>query len=228
MVQFSKEQILIVRRANCKVMRLTFNHKDFVFKLSAPVNAKDYDIDLFLKRCDSWIKKQLEKERPKPEKKVFNPGDSISIMGKEYVLKFTQSPKKSFQILETEILITGASSAFQQILKVSLIDLIQKILYQRSFVFAQNLGKTINKITVKDTKSRWGSCSSKNNINFSWRLVFAPSPVIDYLCAHEVAHLIEMNHSTRFWSIVAALCPNYKEHRLWLKKNSSLLHSIDL
>ena len=86
------------------------------------------------------------------------------------------------------------------------------------------LGKSINRVTVRDTKTRWGSCSSKGNLNFSWRLIMAPDFVSDYLAAHEVAHLACMNHSPKFWAIVKTLTPYTNEARNWLYYNGNSLH----
>ena len=76
---------------------------------------------------------------------------------------------------------------------------------------------------MRDTKSRWGSCSSKGNLSFSWRLIFAPEEVVDYVVAHEVAHLAEMNHGPRFWRLVETLMPGYARHRRWLDRHRAEL-----
>ena len=86
------------------------------------------------------------------------------------------------------------------------------------------LGIPARKITLKDTTSRWGSCSSSGRLNFSWRLVLAPPEILDYLAAHEVAHLKELNHSARFWRVVSDLFPTYKAAEAWLKRNGAGLH----
>lgn len=86
------------------------------------------------------------------------------------------------------------------------------------------LGIPARKVTVRDTTSRWGSCSSTGALSFSWRLVMAPPPVLDYLAAHEVAHLREMNHSHRFWALTHRLCPGTEEAEAWLKRHGSGLH----
>lgn len=78
--------------------------------------------------------------------------------------------------------------------------------------------------TIRDTVSRWGSCSSTGALNFSWRLIFAPAFILDYLAAHEVAHLREMNHSIRFWTIVESLCPETRSAEKWLDEHGSSLH----
>lgn len=86
------------------------------------------------------------------------------------------------------------------------------------------LGVTAKRIAVRDTKTRWGSCSAKGCLSFSWRLILAPHYVLDYLAAHEVAHLKEMNHSHRFWRLVHGLCPRTEEAERWLNRHGSGLH----
>jgi hypothetical protein len=86
------------------------------------------------------------------------------------------------------------------------------------------LGVAAKRITVRDTKSRWGSCSARGALNFSWRLILAPAFVLDYLAAHEVGHLKEMNHSPRFWRIVHDLCPRTDDAENWLKRHGTELH----
>ena len=81
-------------------------------------------------------------------------------------------------------------------------------------------------ITLRDTTSRWGSCSSSGALNFSWRIVLAPPDVLNYLAAHEVAHLREMNHSDRFWKLVEDVCPDMKVHKAWLRSHGSKLHAV--
>jgi predicted metal-dependent hydrolase len=95
----------------------------------------------------------------------------------------------------------------------------KKLTAERAAVHASTLGVEFGRIAIKDTRSRWGSCSSKGNLNFSWRLLLGPDAVLDYVVAHEVAHLKELNHSPAFWSHVATLCPDFKIHRAWLRKH---------
>lgn len=90
--------------------------------------------------------------------------------------------------------------------------------------YAALLGVTPARITLRDTTSRWGSCSAQGGLNFSWRLVLAPPFVLDYLAAHEVAHLREMNHSNRFWRLVHGACPATREAEAWLKSHGTALH----
>lgn len=91
---------------------------------------------------------------------------------------------------------------------------------------AERLNVTPARISIKDTRSRWGSCSAKGNLSFSWRLILAEPYVLEYVAAHEVAHLIEMNHSPAFWRQVERTYPNWKKARNWLRKNGNTLHAI--
>jgi hypothetical protein len=90
--------------------------------------------------------------------------------------------------------------------------------------YAPRLGQRPVRMTLRDTRSRWGSCTARGELNFSWRLILAPPMVLDYLVAHEMAHLREMNHSPRFWALLGDLCPNVEAAEAWLKRNGSSLH----
>ena len=89
------------------------------------------------------------------------------------------------------------------------------------------LGRGYKAITLRDTRSRWGSCAPDGRLMYSWRLAMAPPEVLDYVAAHEVAHLAEMNHSAAFWTVVAGLLPGYAAPRAWLKTNGEALHRWD-
>jgi predicted metal-dependent hydrolase len=90
--------------------------------------------------------------------------------------------------------------------------------------YCAELGVTARRVTVRDQASRWGSCSTGGMLSFSWRLIFAPPYVLDYLAAHEVAHLVEMNHSPRFWRLVGRICPDVQRAKAWLDAHGTDLH----
>ncbi len=94
--------------------------------------------------------------------------------------------------------------------------------------FADELGLTVRRVVVRDQSSRWGSCSTTGVLSFSWRLILAPGDVLNYLAAHEVAHLIEMNHSARFWRVVQRLCPDHERAKAWLDAHGGDLHRYGL
>jgi predicted metal-dependent hydrolase len=97
-----------------------------------------------------------------------------------------------------------------------------------SLRFAGELGRTVRRVTVRDQSSRWGSCSTTGLLSFSWRLILAPSHILEYLAAHEVAHLVEMNHSAKFWRVVHRLCPDHERAKAWLDVHGADLHRYGL
>jgi len=92
--------------------------------------------------------------------------------------------------------------------------------------YAAQVGRTYSGISLRDTRSRWGSCSSRGGLMYSWRLVMAPPQVLHYVAAHEVAHLVEMNHAPAFWAVVDRLMPDFERHRIWLRDHGESLHRI--
>jgi predicted metal-dependent hydrolase len=97
-----------------------------------------------------------------------------------------------------------------------------------SLLYADMLGVPVKRVSVRDQSSRWGSCSTSGVLSFSWRLILAPSAVLKYLAAHEVAHLVEMNHSARFWRLVQRLCPDHERAKIWLDVHGTDLHRYGL
>lgn len=95
---------------------------------------------------------------------------------------------------------------------------------EKTAYYAKLMQVDYQRITIRDQKTRWGSCSSNGSLNFNWRLIMAPEPVLDYVVIHELAHRREMNHSPRFWQHVAAVMPDYQVHRNWLRQYGACLH----
>jgi predicted metal-dependent hydrolase len=100
-------------------------------------------------------------------------------------------------------------------------------LCERVAHYAALLGRRPGRLTLRDPRSRWGSCASSGDLMVSWRLVMAPEAVRDYVAAHEVAHLVEMNHAAPFWCVVRRLCPGFETPRAWLRANGAGLHAYD-
>jgi predicted metal-dependent hydrolase len=88
------------------------------------------------------------------------------------------------------------------------------------------VGRSYTSLALRDTRSRWGSCSPDGRLMYSWRLIMAPPQVLDYVAAHEVAHLVELNHSPAYWRVVTGICPDWKRHRDWLRTHGSSLHRL--
>ena len=100
-----------------------------------------------------------------------------------------------------------------------------RLIAERVDELSARLGVTYSRLTIRGQKTRWGSCSHKGTLSFNWKLVMAPRPTIDYVIIHELAHLKEMNHTKRFWGLVAEYCPRWREHKRWLKDHEAELAS---
>lgn len=103
------------------------------------------------------------------------------------------------------------------------IELARDIFTQKTAYYARILHVSYGRISIREQKTRWGSCSSAGNLNYNWRLIFAPESVLDYVVVHELAHRIEMNHSKAFYAIVASVLPDYQSSRRWLRENGQKL-----
>ena len=103
-------------------------------------------------------------------------------------------------------------------------DKARDIFEQKVSYYARMMGVSYGRIAIRDQKTRWGSCSGEGNLNFNWRLIFAPAGVLDYVVVHELAHRKEMNHSPRFWMVVEDTMPEYRKYQKWLKENGRGLH----
>jgi predicted metal-dependent hydrolase len=100
----------------------------------------------------------------------------------------------------------------------------RKDLHKASLAYAAELGVRVRRVSIRDQSSRWGSCTSAGSLSYSWRLILAPPYVLDYLAAHEVAHLVEMNHSPRFWRVVGRVCDHVERAKRWLDTHGNDLH----
>ena len=169
-----------------------------------------------------WIARQLARV-PKPVHLV--PGARIPFRGVECVVLSAPAGRGSvWQDEDGHIRVSGRAEHAPRRLLDFLKREAKKELEARSIEYAARLGTKPRRIAVRDTASRWGSCSVTKSISYSWRLILAPDFVLDYVVAHEVAHLIELNHGPRFWRLVRLLTPDLVAPQDWLRKNGVALH----
>jgi predicted metal-dependent hydrolase len=175
----------------------------------------------------SWIRKKqrLAREAYKPPvAREFFDGEEFLFLGEGYKffvvdhkLERLDFNGKEFRLAREHH--SRASSFFAQWYKKQAGDIIG----QRVRYYADQAGLSYRRVAITNARKRWGSCGSRGSLNFPWRLIMAPMEVVDYVAAHEVAHLEHKNHSKKFWDKTAVLCPHYRQSRLWLKQNSALL-----
>lgn len=175
-----------------------------------------------------WIAQELSRL---PRGISLSPGSFVPLRGVEHEL--VHRPGRTPARIEVDLLprlIVPAPDAalFEGRVLRYLKDQARADLIDRVAHHAVKLGVRPERIQVKELRSRWGSCSAEGVLSFSWRVVMAPPFVLDYLAAHEVAHLREMNHSRRFWALVRKCIPAYEAGRDWLHENGSKLHAVGM
>lgn len=186
-----------------------------------------------LLKMKSWAKQKIEKN---PEKfaaevqKEYKDGDILKIGEEEFILKieFKEKQSSSAKIMGNNIHLVISSNLSPEHQRKHVSSLLSRCVAQKRLpqlqekvhqLNQQHFNQQFNKIFFKNTSSRWGSCSKQGNINISSRLLFAPEHILESVCIHELAHLIEHNHSDHFWELVERAEPNHKEKRKWLNEN---------
>lgn len=220
-------KIEIICRKSSKAKRVIIRiSQDKIVQLIVPKRVSFKNAINFLHSKSDWIYEKFSviSNKQQPELQKFGDNSSISIFGNNYTIIYGNSLRGNIKIQEDKIIIYGEKEKIHN----KILQYINKIAANYIKNKIQDYNKMgefkYKRITVRDTKTRWGSCSSKGNLSFSWRLALAPREVFDYVIAHELAHLKEMNHSKNFWHIVSILYPDYKKARKWLKTNGSNLH----
>ena len=177
----------------------------------------------FLASKRGWIAARVEAlPRPVP----FAEGVIVPVLGVPHrIRRGLDAAGPPVAIVDGEIRVRGDPTHLARRVRDYLMAMARYELARRARQLAARIGRSVARVNVRDTKSRWGSCSGRGNLSFSWRLIFAPEPVLDYVVAHEVAHLAEMNHGPRFWRLVESLSPNSAMPRAWLKGHHSRLFS---
>ena len=188
-------------------------------------------IDMVSNKADWIIKKlnEIETRNAQVIKREFVAGESFMYLGSDYPLQMTINPELN------KLTVRLSDGRFMVDSPVTDADVIKSALeawyrfmagqYIKSRIdhYRSVLNVMPNRVTIKEQKTMWGSCSSKNNLNFNWRVMMAPAEVVDYLVVHELCHLIHHNHSKKFWNQVSAILPDYKVRQNWLKKNGARL-----
>ncbi|MEM9432892.1 MAG: SprT family zinc-dependent metalloprotease [Pseudomonadota bacterium] len=207
------------RTARARRLSLRISGADGKVSLTVPPSVSLSEAKAFLRDKESWLQGHLSQA---PELVEVGVGTVLPVDG--VAREIVEARRRSVGLFEAHLAVPyGASQAgarVQAFLKTRARDR----LVAACDHYAAKLGRPYQRITLRDTRTRWGSCSSEGNLMFSWRLCLAPPEVLDYVAAHEVAHLAEMNHSPQFWATVASLLPAYDGPRKWLRREGSSLH----
>jgi predicted metal-dependent hydrolase len=227
----------IVFQKNRKSIQLKLN-SDHHITITAPAKFPKEGIEKILFDKRKWIVKQIGKLTSiatNPVNKSISPGAVILYLGQPHTLIFItkNNCEPTIHLEENRIVLNlpimapnDISVTSQLILRKWYFDCAMKILSAKTAFWASTIKVNPKRIMIKNQKTRWGSCSSRGNINYNWRIIMAPSEVIDYLVVHELCHLRIPNHSDSFWKEVEKYSPHFKEHRAWLRTNGMMLMGI--
>lgn len=218
---FDNFTVKITKSARSKNLRLRVD-KTGAVHLSMPKWTLKSTGLKFVQDNLEWIQEQLEKIKPT---KRFENGMTIEILGQSVVICHTPDKRGACHIHNGQLFVSGGAEHLHRRVRDFIIRLAHPHIQEKAIQMAAQLGEKTSKITLKDTSSRWGSCSSTKHLNFCWKLALAPDYVLDYIIAHEVSHLKEMNHSDKFWTVVGTLGVHRADAEIWLRKNGSDLQA---
>lgn len=211
---------LILRRsARARRISLRISQLDGRVTLTVPKRLAAHEALAFAQEKESWIRKHLEARGADVDVGI---GAEIPVGGQ--LLQVVAGTGRGVVLGTTSIAVPGASDRVPARLAGYLKQVARDRLAGACDDYAARLGKPYARITMRDTRSRWGSCTSDGALMFSWRLIMTPPEVLDYVAAHEVAHLAEMNHSPAFWDTVTRIYGDYNAPRKWLRTHGSDLH----
>ncbi|EHK73819.1 hypothetical protein SM0020_32065 [Sinorhizobium meliloti CCNWSX0020] len=217
-------------RQNARATRMTLRIEPGgrALKLTVPEGLPEREVSAFLTRHQGWLMTKLARFSGESE---LEDGGTVLVRGVAHRIERTGRLRGLTEALviddEAVLRVGGAEEHLRRRIADYLKKEARSELERLVAVYAGRTGRRARSLSLKDTRSRWGSCSAEGDLSFSWRIAMAPPKVIAYLAAHEVAHLQEMNHGPRFWALCESLCPETKDAKHWLKRNGTMLHAID-
>jgi hypothetical protein len=217
----------IVRSSKRKKLTLTVE-RDRAVIVHAPQNMPDDEIQRVVESKRQWIlaklrhpQKYQNRQHP-PGKEVVN-GEAAPYLGRDYRIEITETSSGDIEFTDVFLVPPARQAQRREVLRDWYIARAKEKILARAEQHALALGVKVKAATIVDSQFRWGSCTPNNNVSFNWRLIKAPMFVIDYVVVHELAHLLEANHTSRFWSIVRAHTPKMEKAKAWLKEHGQVL-----
>ena len=200
--------------------------KDGLIRVLVPNSLTDKRVNSLLEERASWINKKirLQAEMPPYRSKEYVNGETFTYLGRNYRLKLVNTDTTTTRLKNGYLEVPAQS---EKVIQASLADWYTSHalakLEEKTGRYAKTLNVEPSSVTVKEYKSRWGSCSTSGDITYNWRIIMAPHRIVDYVVIHELCHLVELNHSDKYWKQVESLVPDYRERRAWLKTNANTL-----
>ena len=215
-------KITLVLRRSVQARRVTLRIDDAngSVELVIPRGVAPCDGLAFAQKKANWIATRLD---ALPPAVPFCPGAVLPVLGDSILLMQPVNGAKRLRRIEDTLQVPGEGAVFSGRVRRWLIAEARREIGIRAYELALEVERPIKSIAIRDPATRWGSCSAAGGLCFSWRLILAPPDVLEYVVAHEVAHLCQMNHSRRFWVLVETLIGDCSADRSWLRRNGTLL-----
>lgn len=214
-------EITLRRSAGTRRFSLRVSRLDGRVTLSLPLGARESEAMAFVRDQEGWLRQALAGV---PQTAAVGLGTLLPVEGRRLTIR--EGKGRSPRIEDDSLLVPGDPARVAVRVATFLQARARDRLAEACDRHAGALGRPYARLTLRDTRSRWGSCTADGSLMFSWRLILAPPEVLDYVAAHEVAHLAEMNHSPAFWAVVQRLLPGYAAPRRWLKTHGQVLHGF--
>ncbi|MBO6282019.1 MAG: M48 family metallopeptidase [Alphaproteobacteria bacterium] len=214
--------IKIIQSPSSRKLILRIDQKERIPVLTVPKYCSRKRAIEFVNENMDWIINTIGRL---PQSRQFCDGEKFLLFGQEVTIKHQADARRGVWLEDNILYVSGTPEFLHRRVRDYIKKQAAEKFYKLSAELANRIGCKLSGVSIKDTKSRWGSCSSLNHINYSWRIALAPEYVINYLMAHEVSHLKHPDHSEDFWLCVATLYPNWKEGRDWLKKHGKILYT---
>lgn len=211
--------VVLRRSARARRLSLRMSQLDGRVTLTLPSKVPESQGMAFLREKEAWLRSHLSK---RDVDVLVGMGAEIPVEGD--LLRIEPGQGRSVRRAEGVLLVPGPEDRVAARVKGWLRTLARDRLAEACDEYAQRLGRPYDRLTLRDTRSRWGSCTHDGGLMFSWRLILAEREILDYVAAHEVAHLAEMNHSPAFWAQVERIYGDWKPARHWLRENGAALH----
>ena len=217
----------VKRSARRKKLTITVE-RDRSVVVHASETTSDEAIREIMKSRWQWIQDKTRhaqklSELPHPPGKELVNGESALYLGRQYQLEIVQHGGSEIQLDRRFLIPASATGKRKGVLRGWYVKKANEKILPRVESLAHELGVKYGRARITDSRYRWGSCTAKDNVNLNWRLIKAPMHVIDYVIVHELAHLLEANHTSRFWNIVRTQSPKMAAARLWLKDHGQIL-----
>ncbi len=214
-------EVLLRRSAQARRLSLRISRLDGRATLTLPTRVPEREGMAFVRERESWLRKHLSAIEPEMPVEI---GATVLFEGAD--VPVIAGPVKRATLKSGALMVPDDPGKVGKRVAAFMKLRARDALADASDSYAAALGRPYNRISLRDTRSRWGSCSSAGDLMYSWRLIMAPRSVLEYVAAHEVAHLQHMDHSDRFWGVVNDLFPNHKACRKWLRDNGGALHRV--